>query len=90
MGRPQGVAQRGGVIVRPFDAEDDPHRADKDFAGGERGDEPDADAPVETERLDDGLDDVAGAPGETLGDLRGGRGVGIRVLGVGGEEPEHD
>ena len=72
------------------DAIDEGHGADKDFPGGERGDDADAHFPVEAERGDGGFDEAAEAAGETLAEfgagffvVEGGEGIGggLRVEG---------
>src|SRR5690606_14576051 len=65
------VAQRLRRLVGVgVEAVDDGHRADEHLARRERADQPDADLPVEAERLDRRLEGAAEAPGEAVVEAR--------------------
>ena len=54
----EGLVGSGGEVFRT-DVVNGGHGADEDFAGGEGGDDSDADFPVESEGFDEGFDEVA-------------------------------
>ena len=64
-GLSQGGCGRLGAFVFA-DVVDDGHGADEDFARGKRGDDANADFPIEAERRNDGFDQSPQASGETV------------------------
>ncbi len=74
---PEGhvVVQRGLQVQRlcaGIGAVERAHGADHDFAGQHAGEQADADLPVEAEGRDDGLDEVAKAPDQAVGEVGSG------------------
>ena len=63
-GAPERVAQRLVLLVGVVDVEHDAHRRDEHLARGERAENADADPPVEAERRERRLDEVAEAAGQ--------------------------